>query len=70
MTIKSVIIESNLGYGSVQDAYGGQQITITTNPELTSMLNWWREWGPVFSNPNPAVQASLQEIKTMHAISK
>ena len=63
-------MDPQLGNAYTQQVYGGVQIQITANPEIMSMLTWWREWGPVFANPNPAVQSSLQEVKTLHAISK
>lgn len=66
----NVMMDPQIGYATVNDTYGGKQIQITANPELLNMLQWYRTWGPVFTNPNPAVQATLQDLKTMHAISK
>lgn len=66
----NVRMDPQIGYATTQQVYGGIDIQVNANPELLNMLQWWREWGPVFSNPNPAVQATLHDLKTMHAMSK
>lgn len=63
-------VDREIGYATVNPVYGGQQLTIRANPDLISMLAWWQEWRPVFSSTNPAVQASLEEIKLLHQLSK
>jgi hypothetical protein len=74
MTIKNVYIKDNysnsLGWGHAQDAHGGQDIHITMNNELSEMMNWWKEWQPVFNSMNPHVQEALQQAKVMHALSQ
>ena len=42
--IKSITVDHQLGYGQMNDVYGGQDIRITVNPELAQMLQWWKEW--------------------------
>jgi len=64
----TVMMDPQMGYAVTQQVYGGIQIQINANPELLNMLQWYRTWGPVFNNPNPAVQATLQDLKTMHNI--
>lgn len=63
-------VDPNLGYGIVTPVYGGENLTITANPDLVAMLAWWQEWRPVFASANPAVRASLEEIKLLHQLSK
>ena len=74
MTIKNVYVKDNysnsLGWGHAQDAHGGQDIHITMNNELSEMITWWKEWGPMFNNPNPIVVDALQQAKVMHALSQ
>jgi hypothetical protein len=74
MTVKNVWVKDNygnsLGWGNVQDAHGGQDITIQMSHELTEMMRWWKEWGPIFSSGDPRVVDSLMQAKTMHALTK
>jgi len=65
----TISMDPQLGFAHTQQVYGGIQVQITTNPEILNMLQWYRTWAPVFANPTPAVQATLQELKTMHHIS-
>jgi hypothetical protein len=64
------MVDPNLGYGTMSDTYGGQQIVITASPELKEMFNWWKEWNAILANPHPSVRASVEELKTLHAITK
>ena len=74
MTIKNVQVKDNygktLGWSTVHDVHGGQEIHIQIPNELTEMVEWWREWKPLFSSMNPHVQDALQQAKVMHALSK
>jgi hypothetical protein len=75
MTIKNVYVTDNfsktLGWGNAQDVHGGgQDIHIMMTYELTEIIEWWREWKPLFSSMNPHVQDALQQAKVMHALSK
>jgi hypothetical protein len=74
MTIKNVYVKDHygnqMGWGNAQDTHGGQDINIQLNYELTEMIRWWKEWGPVFSNPNPSVIDKLAEAKVLYEISK
>lgn len=73
MTIKNVLVKDNygktLGWSTVQDVYGGQEIHIQIPNELNEMVDWWKEWKPLFSSMNPHVQDALQQAKVMHALS-
>lgn len=62
------MIDPQIGYAMVSEVYGGVQIQINASPELLNMLQWYRTWAPVFENPNPAVQATLQDLRTIHNI--
>jgi hypothetical protein len=74
MTVKNVWVKDNygnsMGWGNVQDAHGGQDIHIQLAHELTEMTKWWREWGPVFTNPNPTVTDALQQAKVLHDVTQ
>ena len=74
MTIKNVQVKDNygktLGWSTVQDVHGGQDIHIQIPHELNEMVEWWKEWKPLFSSMNPHVQDALQQAKVMHALSK
>jgi hypothetical protein len=74
MTVKNVYVKDNysnaLGWGHAQDAPGGQNIHITMNNELSEMIEWWKEWGPVFTNPNPTVTDALQQAKVLHDVTQ
>ena len=70
MTIKAVNVDHQLGYGMINDVYGGQDIRITVNPELAQMLQWWREWGPVFNDGSATVQDALVQARVLHELSK
>ena len=74
MTIKNIQVKDNygqtLGWSTVQDVYGGQEIHIQIPNELNEMVDWWKEWKPLFSSMNPHVQDALQQAKVMHALSQ
>ena len=70
MTIKNFQVDGKLGYGTINDTYGGIQLQIVASPDLHSLLSWWQEWQPVFNSMNPHVQDALQQAKVMHALSK
>jgi hypothetical protein len=74
MTIKNIFVKDNygnsLGWGNAQDAHGGQDIHIQLSHELTEMMKWWREWGPVFTNTNPTVTDALKQAKVLHDVSR
>ena len=74
MTIKNIQVKDNygqtLGWSTVQDVHGGQDIHIQIPHELNEMITWWKEWKPLFSSMNPHVQDALQQAKVMHALSQ
>ena len=74
MTIKNVQVKDNygktLGWSTVQDVHGGQEIHIQIPNELTEMVEWWRAWGPVFKNLNPTVTDALQQAKVLHDVTQ
>lgn len=74
MTIKNVYVKDNygksLGWGNAQETHGGHDIHIQMAHELNEMVEWWREWGPVFNNPNPTVTDALQQAKVLHDVSR
>jgi hypothetical protein len=74
MTVKNVWVKDNygnsLGYAYVKETYGGQEIDIQLNHELSELTKWWKEWQPVFTSMNPHVADALQQAKVMHAITK
>jgi hypothetical protein len=74
MTIKNVFVKDNygnsLGWGNAQDTHGGQDITIQMSHELTEMMRWWKEWGPVFTNTNSTVTDALKQAKVLHDVSR
>jgi hypothetical protein len=70
MTIKSVRVDTTLGYGNVNETYGGQELHIQANPELTVLLQWWKEWAPVFMSMNDTVKDALTQVKVVHELSK
>ena len=70
MTIKTFTVDNHLGYGQINDTYGGQEMRIMANPELMDLLRWWKEWGPVFSDGSATVQDALVQAKVLHEIGK
>jgi hypothetical protein len=74
MTIKNVYVKdqygNQMGWGNAQDTHGGQDINIQLNYELTEMIRWWKEWGPVFTNSNPTVTDALQQAKVLHNVTQ
>jgi len=79
MTVKSVnikhgglaaVLHGGLGYATVQDTHGGQDINIALPPELYELVNWWKVWGPVFKSNDPRVIDAVMQAKTMHALTK
>jgi len=71
MTIKAITVDHNIGYGQM-DTYGNgeQELRITVNPELAQMLQWWKEWGPVFSDGSSTVQDALVQARVLHELAK
>jgi hypothetical protein len=70
MTIKTITIDHHLGYGMLNDIYGGQEMRIQVNPELVEVISWWKEWGPVFRDLNPTVTDALVQAKMLHELSR
>jgi hypothetical protein len=70
MTIKNVNIDPFLGYGNTNDVYGGQELRIQASVELMSMLNWWKQWGPVFNDGSITVQDALIQARVLHELNK
>ena len=70
MTIKSFTVDPIIGNATISDVYGGTQINIQSSYELREVLQWWREWGPVFRSMNQTVQDSLQQARVLHELSK
>ena len=70
MTVKNFHVDPNLGYGTINDVHGGVQLQIMANSELHNLMLWWRQWGPVFSNPNPTVTDALQQAKVLHDVTQ
>jgi hypothetical protein len=70
MTIKTFTVDHQIGYGQLNDTYGGQEVRITVNPELTQMLQWWKEWGSVFADGSSTVQDALVQARVLHELGK
>ena len=70
MTIKTFTVDHHIGYGIMNDVYGGQELRITANPELMDLLRWWKEWGPVFNDGSSTVQDALVQARVLHELAK
>jgi hypothetical protein len=70
MTIKSFTVDPHIGYASMTDVYGGTQINIQSSQDLRELMQWWREWGPIFRNQHPSVQDAIMQVKVVHELSK
>lgn len=70
MTIKTFSVDHNIGYGQMNDVYGGQELRITANFELIQLLQWWKQWGPVFADGSSTVQDALVQARLLHELAK
>lgn len=70
MTIRAFNVSPLMGYGTVNDTYGGQELKLEPGGDMMMLLTWWREWQPVFTSMNPHVVEALQQAKVMHELSK
>jgi hypothetical protein len=70
MTIKTFSVDHQIGYGSLNDIYGGQEMRIHANPELIQLLQWWKHWGPVFADNSATVQDALVQARVLHELAK
>lgn len=70
MTIKAVRIDPTIGYGNTNDTFGGQEIHIMATPELTKLIQWWKNWGPVFDDNSATVQDALVQARVLHELAK
>ena len=70
MTIKTFTVDHQLGYGQMNDVYGGQELKILANPELIDLLRWWKEWGPIFADGSSTVQDALVQARVLHELGK
>ena len=70
MTIKTFMVDHQIGYGTMTDTYGGQELRIGASPELMQLLQWWQKWGPVFSDGSPTVQDALAQARVLHELAK
>jgi hypothetical protein len=71
MTIKH-FTTNNPGWFSttLQDQYGGQDISVSAGYEMYEFMEWWKEWKEVFKNQHPSVQDSIHQLKVVHELSK
>lgn len=70
MTIKNISMDREIGYASLTDTYGGQQLLITATPEFRELMHWWSQWKDVFNSSNPTVIDTLKQAKVLHEVSK
>ena len=70
MTIKTFTVDHNIGYGQLNDVYGGQEMRIIASPELIHLLQWWKQWGPVFADGSTTVQDALVQARVLHELNK
>lgn len=71
MTIKHFISSNpSVLVTSLQETYGGQEISVDVGWELQELMNWWKDWGPVFRDVNPTVQDALGQARVLHELAK
>jgi hypothetical protein len=71
MTVKTFMTnDPSVFMTQIQDTYGGQALKIDASYELIQMLQWWREWAPIFTNMNETVRDAVTQVKVLHELSK
>jgi hypothetical protein len=55
---------------SISETYGGQELRINISYEFQELLNWWRQWGPIFKDGNATVQDALVQARVLHELAK
>jgi hypothetical protein len=55
---------------SLRETYGGQEISVGIGWELQDLMNWWKQWGPVFSDSSSTVQDALGQARVLHELGK
>jgi hypothetical protein len=71
MTIKSAFTNTgDVAFINIQETHGGQNLQINFTNEMIELVNFWREWGPVFKSNDPSVMDALKQAKVLHEISK
>jgi hypothetical protein len=71
MTLKGAFTNAgDVAFINIQETHGGQNIDIRFSIEMMELVNFWREWGPVFKSHNPSVMDALNNAKVLHEITK
>jgi hypothetical protein len=74
MTIKHVYVNDSgnksIGYCTITETYGGQQLQINITGQLYEIMDWWVEWGPIFKSKDPTVMDTLRQAKVLHDVTK
>ena len=55
---------------SLQDQFGGQDITVGPGYEMYEFMEWWKDWKEVFKSEHPSVQDAIHQLKVVHELSK
>jgi len=71
MTLKNAFTNTgDVAFINIQETHGGQNLQINFTNEMIELVNFWREWGPVFKSHNPSVMDALNNAKVLHEITK
>ena len=71
MTYKNITTnEYRIAQISTTDTYGGQDFHLTFSTEMIQLIEWWKNWKPVFDSKDPSVMDALQQARVLHEINK
>ena len=71
MTIKNATINDyRIASCDVNDTHGGQYLQINFTAEMIQLIEWWKNWKPVFDSKDPSVMDALQQARVLHEINK
>ena len=69
MTYKNTTInEYRIASLTTMDTFGGKDLHLTFSTEIIQLMEWWREWKPVFDSKDPTVVDLLNHAKVLSKV--
>ena len=69
MTYKNTTTnEYRIAHITTTETFGGKDFHLTFSTEMIQLMEWWREWKPVFDSKDPTVVDLLVQAKVLSKV--
>lgn len=69
MTYKNTTTnEYRIAHITTPETFGGKDFHLTFSTEMIQLMEWWREWKPVFDSKDPTVVDLLVQAKVLSKV--